>query len=124
MNKKHVDINDKFAVVTVFRENFLNREYESNSPACTVYNDKYFKVRQKVFSFLYRNNFFNPKHSYVYLVDEDDFMCTKVVVNMSQMFRENGILYALLERSFKDDDYQVFKDIFEQYAPYSVGVAC
>lgn len=88
MYKKHVDINDKFAVVTVFRENFLNREYEFNSPACAVYNDKYFKVRQKVFSFLYRNNFFNPKHSYVYLVDEDDFMCTKVVVNMSQMFRE------------------------------------
>lgn len=124
MNKKHVDINDKFAVVTVFRENFLNREYESNSPACAVYNDKYFKVRQKVSSFLYRNNFFNQKHSYVYLVDEDDFMCTKVVVNMSQMFRENGILYALLERSFKNDDSQVFKDIFEQYAPYSVGVAC
>lgn len=124
MYKKHVDINDKFAVVTVFRENFLNREYEFNSPACAVYNDKYFKVRQKVFSFLYRNNFFNPKHSYVYLVDEDDFMCTKVVVNMSQMFRENGILYTLLERSFKDDDYQVFKNIFGQYAPYSVGVAC
>ena len=119
MYKKHVDINDKFAVVTVFRENFLNREYESNSPACAVYNDKYFKVRQKVFSFLYRNNFFNPKHSYVYLVDEDDFMCTKVVVNMSQMFREKGILYALLERTFKDNDCQVFKDIFGQYAPYS-----
>ena len=119
MYKKHVDINDKFAVVTVFRENFLNREYEFNSPACAVYNDKYFKVRQKVFSFLYRNNFFNPKHSYVYLVDEDDFMCTKVVVNMSQMFRENGILYALLERSFKDNEFQVFNDIFGQYAPYS-----
>lgn len=124
MYKKHVDINDKFAVVTVFRENFLNREYEFNSPACAVYNDKYFKVRQKVFSFLYRNNFLSPKHNYVYLVDEDDFMCIKIVVNMSQMFRENGILYALLERSFKDDDCQVFKDIFEQYAPYSVGVAC
>ena len=119
MYKKHVDINDKFAVVTVFRENFLNREYEFNSPACTVYNDKYFKVRQKVFSFLYRNNFFNPKLNYVYLVDEDEFMCTKIVVNMSQMFREKGILYALLERSFKDNDFQVFKDIFGQYAPYS-----
>lgn len=121
MNKKHVDINDKFAVVTVFREDFLNREYEFNSTACAVYNDKYFKVRQKVFSFLYRNNFFNQKLSYVYLVDEDDFICTKVVVNMSQMFREKGILYALLERSFKGDDYQVFKDIFGQYAPYSIA---
>lgn len=82
------------------------------------------RLGKKCSAFLYRNNFFNPKHSYVYLVDEDDFMCTKVVVNMSQMFRENGILYALLERSFKDDDCQVFKDIFAQYAPYSVGVAC
>lgn len=119
MIKRNVEMDDKFAVVTVFREDFLKREYEFNSPACVVYNDKYFKVRQKVFSFLYRNNFFNPKLSYVYLVDEDNFMCTKVVVNMSQMFREKGILYALLERTFKDNDCQVFKDIFEQYAPYS-----
>lgn len=119
MIKRNVEMDDKFAVVTVFREDFLNREYESNSPACDVYNDKYFKVRQKVFSFLYRNNFFNPKLNYVYLVDEDEFMCTKIVVNMSQMFREKGILYALLERSFKDNDFQVFKDIFGQYAPYS-----
>ena len=72
-----------------------------------------------MFSVLYRNNFFNPKLSYVYLVDEDEFMCTKIVVNMSQMFREKGLLYALLERSFKDNDFQVFKDIFGQYAPYS-----
>ncbi len=119
MIKRNVEMDDKFAVVTVFREDFLKREYESNSPACDVYNDKYFKVRQKVFSFLYRNNFFNPKLNYVYLVDEDEFMCTKIVVNMSQMFREKGILYALLERSFKDNDFQVFKDIFGQYAPYS-----
>ena len=119
MIKRNVEMDDKFAVVTVFREDFLKREYESNSPACYVYNDKYFKVRQKVFSFLYRNNFFNPKLNYVYLVDEDEFMCTKIVVNMSQMFREKGILYALLERSFKDNDFQVFKDIFGQYAPYS-----
>ena len=119
MIKRNVEMDDKFAVVTVFREDFLKREYEPNSPACDVYNDKYFKVRQKVFSFLYRNNFFNPKLNYVYLVDEDEFMCTKIVVNMSQMFREKGILYALLERSFKDNDFQVFKDIFGQYAPYS-----
>lgn len=119
MIKRNVEMDDKFAVVTVFREDFLKREYESNSPACIVYNEKYFKVRQKVFSFLYRNNFLSPKHSYVYLVDEDDFMCTKVVVNMSQMFREKGILYALLERTFKDNEFQVFKDIFGQYAPYS-----
>lgn len=119
MTKRTVEMDDKFAVVTVFMEDFLNREYESNSPACAVYNDNYFKVRQKVFSFLYRNNFLSPKHNYVYLVDEDDFMCIKVVVNMSQMFRENGILYALLERSFKDNEFQVFNDIFGQYAPYS-----
>ena len=73
MVKRTVEMNDKFAVVTVFREDFLNREYESNSPACVVYNDKYFNVRQKVFSFLYRNNFFNPKLSYAILGSNTPF---------------------------------------------------
>lgn len=121
MYKKYVAINDKVAVVAVFREDFLKREYESNSPACALYNDKHFKVKQEVFSFLYRNNFFNQKLNYVYLIDDDDFMCIKIVANMSQMFREKNILYALLERTFHDDDAQIFKEIFGQYAPYSTG---
>lgn len=51
-----------------------------------------------VFSFLYRDNFLSPKHSYVYLVDEDDLMYTKIAIYMSQLFKENKKIHHFTQK--------------------------
>lgn len=122
MKKTFINITDKLAVATIYKEDFINFQIESNSPLSLIYNDRYFQVKQWVYSFLYRNNFLNPKRDYVYAFDDTDRICIKVAVNMSQMFRDNLYLYGMLLRTFNDDRLDIFEDLFGEYAPFRTSV--
>jgi len=122
MKKSLINSTDKLAVATIYKEDFINFQIESKSPLSLVYNDRHFQVRLWVYSFLYRYNFLNPKRDYVYAFDDTDRFCIKVAVNMSQMFRDNLYLYAMLLKTFNDDRLDVFEDLFGEYAPFSSSV--
>lgn len=121
MKKSFIGSSDKLTVATIYKEDFLNRQISSNSPANVLYRDKHFQVTQWVYSFLYRYNFLNLNRDYVYKIDDSDRICIRIAVNMSQMFRHNTYLYGMLLKTFNDDRLEVFEDLFGKYAPYTLS---
>ncbi len=77
-------------------------------------------IRQRLYSFLYRQKFFNPNADYLYALDDEDECFITFFVNMTKMFRDVFFLFPLLRNSFKGEDLEIFDKEFGMCSPYNL----